>query len=277
MKLNKIFDVKNKVILITGACGLIGSNIARTFIDNGSIVIYLDKDISKKDKIIPDKEPIQSDAKKNAYFYELDISDEDESKKIIDKIYRKFKKIDVLINCAAIDAKFEKSSVNKIKSRNFEDFPSSLIEESIKINQIGLINFTKAVCKVMLKNKNGNIINVASTYSLVSPNQNLYNFGADGHFHKPVDYVASKSFLPNFSRYIATLYAKSGIRCNTIVPHGVVENPSKSFEKNWKKISPIGRLCNVEELNGPFIFLASDASSYVTGATIVVDGGWTAW
>ena len=129
----------------------------------------------------------------------------------------------------------------------------------------------------MIQEGRGNIINVASTYSLVSPNQKLYDFGDGEIMFKPIDYVATKSFLPNFTRYLATFYAKQGIRCNAIAPHGVFNDHPREFIKNWKELSPIGRMCNPKELHGPFTFLASDASSYMTGSTLVVDGGWTAW
>ena len=133
------------------------------------------------------------------------------------------------------------------------------------------------MCRQMLKQKKGNIINVASTYSLVAPNQSLYDFGEGISNFKPVDYIASKSFIPNFTRYLATFYSKEGIRCNAIVPHGIYNNHSNEFLKNWSKLSPIGRMCNREELNGPFTFLASEASSYMTGSILNVDGGWTSW
>src|SRR5207342_2191547 len=125
---------------------------------------------------------------------------------------------------------------------------------------------TQAACKQMLLQGSGNIINVASTYSVVAPNQNLYDFGNGIENFKPIDYIASKSFIPNFTRYIATFYAGNNIRCNAIVPHGVYNNHHEKFLDNFSKMSPLGRMCNREELEGPFIFLASKASSYMTGS-----------
>ena len=96
--------------------------------------------------------------------------------------------------------------------------------------------------------------------------------------NKPLEYILSKSFIPNYSRYIATTYARKGIRCNTIVPHAVItNNKNNKFKKNFLKLSPIGRFCKPSELNGVFIFLSSDSSSYMNGALITLDGGWTAW
>jgi len=95
--------------------------------------------------------------------------------------------------------------------------------------------------------------------------------------YKPVDYIVSKSFIPNFTRYVATFYAKKNIRCNAIAPHGVFNNHDSKFLNNFSKLSPIGRMCEVDELFGTFRFLASNESEYMTGSTLVIDGGWTAW
>ena len=142
----------------------------------------------------------------------------------------------------------------------------------------GLLRITQAAVRLMLAQGQGNIINVASTYSLVAPNQALYRYpDQEGQMYKPVDYVGTKSFVPNFSRYLATLYAGDGIRANTIVPHGVDNEHDDAFERNFARYSPSGRMCNVSELRGPFVFLASEASSYMTGSTLVIDGGWTSW
>ena len=135
---------------------------------------------------------------------------------------------------------------------------------------------------MMLTQRAGNIINnVASTYSLVGPNQDLYRYpGEASQTYKPVDYVGTKSMVPNFTRYLATLYGRDGIRANCIVPHGVFNAHPQKFQDNFARLSPLGRMRRLEELRGPFVFLASDASSYMTGAAVVVDGGgrgWTAW
>ena len=112
----------------------------------------------------------------------------------------------------------------------------------------------------------------------MAPNLNLYNDSwSKNMINKPIDYVISKSSIPNLTRYIATQYGKKSIRCNCLVPHAIFNNHDKNFQKKFSKLSPLGRMCNVEEILGPLIFLASSASSYMTGSVLVVDGGWTAW
>jgi NAD(P)-dependent dehydrogenase (short-subunit alcohol dehydrogenase family) len=153
-----------------------------------------------------------------------------------------------------------------------------LWDRSVAVNCTGLVRVTQAAVRRMLARKAGNIVNVASTYSLVAPNHDLYRYpGEERQSFKPVDYVGTKSMVPNFTRYLATLYAKDGIRANCVVPHGVDNRHPEKFHRNFSRFSPLGRMCRVEELRGPFVFLASDASSYMTGSTLVVDGGWTAW
>jgi len=184
---------------------------------------------------------------------------------------------DCLIHLAAIDAKFD-ASLDLAKATSFESFDIEQWNNSLSVNMTGTFLLTQAVVRAMLEADGGNIILVPSTYALVAPNQSLYLDEADRQVaFKPVDYVASKSFLPNFSRYLATLYGQRGIRVNCLVPHGVRNNHPANFEQRFNAMSPLGRMCDVDELRGPFVFLASDASSYMTGSTLVVDGGWTAW
>jgi NAD(P)-dependent dehydrogenase (short-subunit alcohol dehydrogenase family) len=207
----------------------------------------------------------------------LDITREESIEQCLQEILTNYGRIDVLINNAAIDAKFDKHHSSTINNSRFENYPIDLLKKSVEVNLIGTIQITQAVCRVMLRQKSGNIINVASTYSLVAPNQELYNFGQEDIKFKPIDYIATKSFVPNYTRYLATFYAKDNIRCNAIVPHGIYNDHEEKFLNNFARYSPLGRMCDKSELRGPFTFLASDASSYMTGSVLVVDGGWTAW
>ena len=129
---------------------------------------------------------------------------------------------------------------------------------------MGTCLFTDFILKKMIKNKKGNIINVASTYSIVSPNMNLYRGTNTFKLNKPIEYIITKSFIPNYSRYIATTYIKNGIRCNTVVPHAVIKNDKNNiFQKRiFQNYHHFGRFCKPSELNGLFIFLSSDSSSY---------------
>ncbi len=266
--------VEDKVILITGALGLIGKTITKHFLQQGAKVIISDINQMELDSATME---LQSFSEENYMLCHLDITNDMNCREVVEASIQKFGKIDVLINNAALDAKFDKTHLSEINNTRFENYPIQLFEKSVHVNITGTILITQAVCRQMLLQNFGNIINVASTYSLVSPNQKLYDFGNETIFYKPVDYIVTKSFLPNFTRYIATFYAQNNIRCNAIAPHGIFNGHDEAFLTNFSALSPLGRMADKNEMTGPFTFLASDASSYMTGATLVVDGGWTAW
>ncbi|MBE9466384.1 SDR family oxidoreductase [Dyadobacter subterraneus] len=268
-------SIAEKVVLITGAYGLIGQTIAYAFLQQGAYVILADLDECKRNKL--EDKISKTFPPRQFLFQTLDITDEASCQKAMIEIILKFGRLDVLINNAGLDAKFDKESLGKVNHGRFENYPTHLLRIAIEVNLTGTILITQSACHQMIKQKSGNIINVASTYSVVAPNQNLYDYGDGKQNFKPVDYVASKSFIPNFTRYLATFYSREGIRCNAIVPHGIYNNHDEPFLENFARLSPLGRMCNREELIGPFTFLASDASSYMTGSLLTVDGGWTAW
>jgi len=267
--------ISEKVILITGAFGLIGQTIAMSFLEQGAYVILADINFDKQQEV--ENKLTALSIKDRFLFQKLDITDEESCQNTVTAIVEKFGRLDVLINNAAIDAKFDQENYSSVNYSRFENYPLDLLKKSIDVNVTGTIRITQHVCRLMLKQGSGNIINVASTYSVVAPNQGLYDYGDGNQNFKPVDYVATKSFIPNFTRYIATFYARNNIRCNAIVPHAIANNHEQTFIKNFSKLSPLGRMCDREELTGPFTFLASDASSYMTGSLLTVDGGWTAW
>ncbi|MDY0027863.1 MAG: SDR family oxidoreductase [Candidatus Humimicrobiaceae bacterium] len=269
------FDLTGKNIIVTGAYGLIGKEICDAFSSAGANVIISDIADEKALKDYAEKLSCKHSTRNMGIY--LDITDPESIKSGIENILNHYDGIDVLVNNAAIDAKFDENIIN-INPTRFENYPVDELEKSMNVNITGTVKITKEVVKNMLKNKKGNIINVTSTYAIVAPDQRLYKKpGEENQTYKPVDYIITKSFIPGFTRYLAALYAKDGIRVNTIAPHGVYNNHDTDFVKRFSERSPLGRMCDLKELRGPFIFLASDASSYMTGSILVVDGGWSIW
>lgn len=256
--------------MVTGAAGLIGLELCAAFLKDGAKVVACDMNTAPLTSLSTCG-PAQ-----NCLIAELDITDQEQRESSVKAAVDKFGRIDVLINSAAIDAKFDKGGTGKINSSRFENYPEAPLRQSVEVNLTATIQMTQVVCQQFVKQGSGNIINLASTYSLVAPNQNLYDFGGQISY-KPIDYVATKSFIPNYTRYLATFYAREGIRCNAVVPHGIENNHSDEFKERFANYSPMGRMCDRSELVGLFIYLASDSSSYMTGSVIPVDGGWTAW
>jgi NAD(P)-dependent dehydrogenase (short-subunit alcohol dehydrogenase family) len=269
------FDLTGKNIIVTGAYGLIGKEICDAFASAGANVIITDIVEEKVLKNYAEKLTKKYGTNNMGLF--LDITDSKSVESGVKNIIKQYGDIDVLVNNAAIDAKFDKNVVD-INPTRFENYPIDKLENSLGVNVIGLVKITKEVARNMLKNKKGNIINVTSTYAIVAPDQRLYKEpGENNQTYKPADYIITKSFIPGFSRYLASLYAADGIRVNTIVPHGIFNNHDEGFLQRFSERSPLGRMCRLDELRGPFIFLASDSSSYMTGSLLIIDGGWSIW
>lgn len=254
--------IKDKTIILTGATGLVGKELTKYFLDLGCNMILTGRN---SDKIIEHSKELK---KYSTYtYYHLDLNNKNSIMSFIEYI-KDIYSIDVLINNAAMDAKI--GSLNNVR---FEDYPINNIIDSVSVNTIGTISLTQEICKIMLKQGYGNIINVGSIYSILSPNHKLYDKGQ----YKPIDYIVSKSYIPNFTRYLAVLYAKNNIRCNSILPSGINNNYDDNFLNKFSELVPIGRIMETKELTGLFEFLCSDSSSYITGQNISIDGGWSAW
>jgi NAD(P)-dependent dehydrogenase (short-subunit alcohol dehydrogenase family) len=162
----------------------------------------------------------------------------------------------------------------------FEDFAFDVWHDIMRVNIDGMFLVAQAVGKQMVKQgKGGSIIQTASTYGLVGPDFRIYD-GADymGHaITTPAAYAASKGAVVALTRYLATYWGANDIRVNTLVPGGIDSGQNETFKKNYGDRVPLGRMADVDEMVGAVVYLASDASSYVTGQMLVVDGGWTAW
>ncbi len=265
------FTLKGKTIIVTGALGLIGKEICDAYAEYGANLALLDIYPHKIGKIF--SEQLKDKYKVIADYKRVDIAKRREIDLFVMNVVKRYKRIDVLVNLAAIDAKFD-DNVTKINKNRFENYPIENLDFMYKVNIKGTVMITQRVVKEMLKYKRGNIINVASTYSIVAPDQRIYKIN-NKEIYKPVDYVITKSYIPNFTRYLAALYGKDGIRVNTIMPHGVYNNHDQEFIAKFSQNSPMHRMCQKSELRGGFIFLASDSSSYMTGSILKIDGGWT--
>lgn len=265
--MTEILKLKNKKILISGALGLIGSKLTTRLIKNKNQVILIDYKINKKNKIY------LKFKKKNIPIFDIDLKSKNHLQNFFKDQKKKLQGLNTVINLAAIDRKVDDN--NSYIQSEFYNFDYNVIRDSVDNNLLGTVNMCQESCKFFINNKikKANIINVASTYSIVAPNPLLYA----NKKNKPIDYVISKGSIPILTKYIAVNYAKKNIRCNCIVPHAIIENPPIKFLDKFKKLSPIGRTCKIEEVLDPLIFLISDGSSYMNGSIVTVDGGWTAW
>ncbi len=185
---------------------------------------------------------------------------------------------EILINNAGIDTQ---PSAPPEVSGPFEQFPEEVFREVVNVNLVGTFLCSQVVGAKMAEAGRGSIINIGSIYGMLSPVQDIYAYKQEKTgvpFIKPVAYSASKSGVYNLTRYMATYWAKKGVRVNVLTPSGVFRDTQDAeFQKNYCARIPIGRMAQPGEYNGAMIFLASDASKYMTGSNLVIDGGWTAW
>jgi 2-deoxy-D-gluconate 3-dehydrogenase len=184
--------------------------------------------------------------------------------------------VDVLVNSAAIDPKFD-ASHSGLDDSAFETYPVELWRKALDVNLTGAFLCSQAVSAAMLKQGSGSIINLCSMYGLVGPDQRLYEKEGSPMRYKPVFYPVTKAGILGLTRYLATYFAGKGIRANALTPGGIYNDNDEVFVKNYSARAVMGRMARKDEMNGALLFLASDASSYMTGSNLVVDGGWTAW
>ena len=274
---DKLFDVSGRVVIITGGLGLIGSELVKAFHTRGSKVAVFSRSVSReKAEAKLGKEIAGSPS---FAMYKVDIQSKAQINEALDAIEKSWGTPKVLINNAGIDTP---PNAPPDACAPFEEFSEEIFREVVNVNLVGTFLMIQQVGSRMVKaGVSGSIINVASTYGMVSPNQDMYAYKLEEAgipFVKPVSYSASKSGIYNLTRYCATYWAKKGIRVNTFTPGGVWNTTQDDiFRKNYAEHVPMGRLADKSEYSGGMIFLASDASSYMTGANLVMDGGWTAW
>lgn len=266
--MTNLFDVSREIVLISGASGNLGIEYVNLFLNNGSKVIGLDIVSNKYITDIEIKYP------NNFIFIESDITISENYISILNCI-NSFGIPTVIINNAAIDSP---PNAPIEETGPFEDFPETSWDKVINVNMKGVFLICKHIGGLMAKSNGGSIINISSIYGVVSPDQSIYNYRRERGetFYKPIAYSASKSGLLNMTRYLAVYWAKKNIRVNTLVISGVFNDQEKEFLTSYNSKIPIGRMANKDEYNGALIFLASEASKYMTGSTLTLDGGWTA-
>ena len=261
----ELFDLTGRCAIVTGGRGLYGASISLGLCEMGATVIIASRNGEKCEEYA--KQLRQQGYE--AYGMALDLSSDDSIRKFTDGVYTRFGHIDVLVN----------NAVDRRNMTSLQDATRQKLQDSVDVNLNGQILLSQAVLNYMLPQKKGSIINVSSMRGLDCPH---FPFYPETWGDQPVSYTTEKWAMVGLTKYMAGRYGKDGIRVNCIAPGGfspgLAVNPDKqAFQQTYVEHCPLGRWADEEDIKGPVAFLASDASGYVTGATLVMDGGWTIW
>jgi NAD(P)-dependent dehydrogenase (short-subunit alcohol dehydrogenase family) len=269
------FGLEGKVAIVTGGGGQLGTEFCRTLAEAGASVVVADLLIDHANGT----SKLLTDSGYANIPFELDVTRIESTLELVAETIKRFGRLDILVNCAALDPKFDPDAASKgIAPGAFEDYPLEQWNAALNVNLTGIFLVTQACVKPMIaQGKKGSIINICSTYGLNGPDQRIYIKDGKRVAFKPVYYTTTKAGVMGFTKYLAAYYAETEIRVNALTPGGVFNNHEEYFVKNYSAKTILGRMAKKDEMNGALLFLASDASSYMTGNNVIVDGGWTAW
>ena len=259
----KKFDLTGKVIIVTGACGLIGRAFCEAIAQFGGTLVVADIEAAKPKTMA---KALSLRYKQDIQGFVLDVEKRKSVANMRSFAVKEFGRIDGLVNAHQNKSHLVFEPFEKVSDENWDKVMS--------VNLKGTFLTCQVVGAWMAEHGGGSIVNMPSTYSVVAPNQNLYKGTKLGC---PAAYSASKGGVDALSRYLAAYWAAKNVRVNMVTPHGVWNGHEDTFEKNFAQFSPMGRMSYNHEVAGALVYLLSDASSYVTGANILNEGGWTVW
>jgi NAD(P)-dependent dehydrogenase (short-subunit alcohol dehydrogenase family) len=273
--LNELFSLEGRVAVITGGAGLLGTKHAEIIAEAGGTPVLVDLPVANP---AAHAQVISNKFNVPAFGIAGDITDLAQVETMRDMVLERFQRIDILINNAANNPKIEKR-----EGRNFsrlEDFPIEIWEADLRVGLMGAFLCSRVFGTEMARLKSGVILNIASDLAVIAPDQRLYREPGlpDGEQPvKPVTYSVVKSGLIGLTRYLATYWNDSGVRANAISPGGIYNGQPDDFVDRLSRLIPMGRMAHADEYKGAILFLCSDASSYMTGANLIVDGGRSCW
>ncbi|MGH7506619.1 MAG: SDR family oxidoreductase [Longimicrobiales bacterium] len=275
--IDPLFDVRDRVVVVTGALGQLGRQFTLALVRRGARVAVLDLELSE-DAVAG---AFARDSGDQALRERLlpvaaDVTSRESLEAALREIREHWETPFALINNAGIDAP---PGAAAAENGPFETYPEQAWDRVLDVNLKGVVLCCQVFGGAMAEAGRGSIVNIGSIYGLVSPDQRIYDYRRRGGepFFKPVAYSASKSGVLNLTRYLATYWAPRGVRVNTVTFAGVFNDQDAGFLEAYCARVPLGRMARPDEYEGAIVFLCSDASGYMTGANLVIDGGFTAW
>jgi len=292
----KQFDLTGRVAIVTGGAGLLGVEFCKTLMAAGAHVVVADIDADAAESVAATLNDLHTgsfvgnhESDKRSFGIQTDIASKDSVQLLVKTTLDEFDRLDILVNNAAQDPKVDsqKSLDTGFRTNQgggkypleatIEEYPLESWRYALEVNLTGTFLCCQEAGKQMITQESGVIINLCSIYGLVGPDQRIYQQADESPRYKPAIYSVSKAGVLGLTRYLATYYAGKGIRVNALTPGGVYNDQDEVFLESYSARTVMGRMAEKNEMNGAILFLASDASSYMTGANLVVDGGWTAW
>jgi len=272
--MRNLFDLDGKVALVTGAGGLLGPKHAEALLEYGAKVILTDVDT----KSLSEKHQKLSSiyGEENVFWEYMDVT----KKETILQVTEKYDKIDILINNAAKDPKVTKDDKSLTPETRFEVMTESYFKEGIDAIINGTFLTSQIICNKMLQTGGGVVLNISSDLGVIAPDQRIYRDDTkseDEQNVKPITYSAAKWAVIGMTKYLSTYFPKNNIRVNCLSPIGVYNDHPVDFVTKLSNIIPMGRMAHIDEYKGAIVFMCSDASSYMTGSNVVIDGGKTVW
>ncbi len=266
-----LFDLTGKVAIVTGGCGILGRHFCAGLASFGAAVAVVDLDPDAAAALAGE---LDTQFGTGALGVACDISRADQVEAMLGRVMDRFGRVDVLLNNAASRPKDRATLFAPV-----EDYPEAMWREVMSVNVDGLFVVARMVGAQMVRQGGGSIIQTASIYGVVAPDQRIYE-GSEymgRAINTPAVYSTSKAAVIGLTRHLATYWAEQGVRVNALTPGGVESGQNETFQRRYGARIPLGRMARAGEMVGAVVWLASDASSYVTGQNIIVDGGLTAW
>lgn len=271
--LNKLFSLTGKTAIVTGGCGLLGKEHCNVLAEAGANVVVLDV---QEDQAKEVAQELSAQYGVESVGLSVDITSSSSLLNACEFVKKRFQSVDILVNNAAINDMVE-NPVSQLEESKFENYSVELFRKVLDVNVTGMFLVSQIFGKVMTEQRSGTIINIASTYGIVAPDQRLYTDeqGLQKFYKSPV-YPVSKGAVIMFTKFLAAYWGNVGVRVNTLSPGGVENGQDDFFKEKYSTKTMLGRMATKDDYKGALLFLASEASSYVTGSNIIVDGGWTA-
>ena len=271
-----LFDLHGRVAIVTGGAGLLGSEFCKTLVEAGARVVIADLDVLAAEKLAADFNA-DHQAAALALVVQTDVTDPASVQAMVGAALQAFGRLDILVNSAALDPKFDPDHSAGPQSSAFEEYPLAAWHQALEVNLTGAFLCCQAAVAPMLEQGRGVIVNLCSIYGLAAPDQRMYQQEGKPPQYKPVYYSVTKAGILGLTQYLAAYYAGRNIRVNALTPGGVFNGHDAGFVQAYSARAVLGRMAQKDEMNGALLYLVSDASAYMTGANLVVDGGWTTW